>query len=135
MEAYSRKGLIREEVYFKTFGIFIKPSLHWQALRNLEFANKSCLKFASVNRMKNLAKLVCESLDMHIIDKVVCGCLQELSHSTDRWQSCVWVNFDNKTKWPKEPNQTRTGATKKCGKELAVFINGNKRKCLKGTWY
>ena len=42
--------------------------------------------------------------------------------------------FDSKTKRPKQPNQTRAGATKKCGRELAELITGNKSKFFKGTW-
>ena len=31
-------------------------------------------------------------------------------------------NFDNKTKWPRQTNQARTGATKKWGEENLPFL-------------
>ena len=36
------------------------------------------------------------------------------------------MNFVSKSKWLKHPNQTRTGAMKKCERELAVFIKGTR---------
>ena len=44
------------------------------------------------------------------------------------------MNFDSEAKWLQQPNQTRTGATKKCGGELAVFVNENMSKFFKGIW-
>ena len=36
------------------------------------------------------------------------------------------LNFDNKTKWPRQPNQATTGARKKWGRDLAVLLMGTR---------
>ena len=36
------------------------------------------------------------------------------------------LNFDNTTKWPRHPNQARTGATTKCGRKIAFLLMGTR---------
>ena len=89
--------------------------------------------------MTNFTKLVCLSLDMHIIDKLVCkksaSQLIDGNHLSGIFAcDSGRLNFDNKNKWPRQPNQGRTGATKKWGREIAVFSNGNKSRAFKETW-
>ena len=92
--------------------------------------------------MTNFPKLVCLSLDMRIIDKLVWEvCKKSASHIIDgNHVSGIFaygsgrLNFDKTTKLPRQLNQARTGATKKCGRKIVVFINGNKSRVFKGTW-